>query len=146
MGRSQEKIEDFVVDAWIAGLPSSPEETIIVSLLGRKPQGLSEFSYYSFRGGFDRPEDRPGSRTWQEWLSGRYGSKYHLLEFPTVDTKLIADDTKSLIASAILKAMQSGKTVILVDSGGIGRTGNMASMFRKIHLPMIEVLMTPRCP
>src|SRR5208283_79193 len=81
MGAKKAKIGDDVVDAWIAGIgnevdcgnsrrPLSNEQIIMISLLGRKPNGLSEFSYYSFRGGFDRPEDRPGCPTWQAWLTG----------------------------------------------------------------------------
>ncbi len=97
MGPKQVTINDDVVVSWIAGMPSSAEEIIIMSLLGRKPDGLSEFSYYSFRGGFDRSKDRPGCPTWQEWLTKRYGSKYRVCEFPTIDTELVPEDTKSLL-------------------------------------------------
>lgn len=134
MGRDESRIKDHVVDAWIGGMPTSSEETVIVSLLGRKPKGLSEFSYYSFRGGFDKLEDRPGSPTWQEWLTERYGNKYCVCEFPTVDTEPIPEDTKRLVVTAVLGFLRSGKMVILVDSGGVGRTGNVVSTIRKVYV------------
>ena len=49
LGSKQTRINDKVVNSWIAGLPNSADEIMIISLLGRKPDGLSEFSYYSFR-------------------------------------------------------------------------------------------------
>lgn len=134
MGPKQVRINDEVVNAWISGLPNSVEGTIIVSLLGRKPEGLSEFSYYSFRGGFDQSEDRPGCPAWQEWLSERFGSTYCVCEFPTVDTEPVPEVTKKLVVSAILRFMHSGKTVILVDSGGVGRTGNVVSTMKKMEV------------
>lgn len=147
MGARRPSVADEVVDAWIAGMPSSTEEIIIVSLLGRKPDGLSEFSYYSFRGGFDQPDDKPGSPTWQEWLTERYGCKYRVYEFPTVDTKPITEDVNILAAKAISGFMQAGKTVVVVDSGGIGRTGKVISTLRKkMDMPLIEKPLTPRCP
>jgi hypothetical protein len=44
MGTSIPTIRDQAVEAWIAGMPSLTDEIIMVSLLGRKPNGLSEFS------------------------------------------------------------------------------------------------------
>jgi hypothetical protein len=109
MGAKVAKISDEVVDVWLKGLPSSTGETIIVSLLGRKPKGPSEFSYYSFRGGFDQPEDRPGCPTWQEWLNERYGCRYRVCEFPTIDTDDIPESTKKVLFETIMKLMQAGK-------------------------------------
>jgi hypothetical protein len=146
IGRNYARISDEMVEAWILGMPSSTDEIIIVSLLGRKPNQLSEFSYYSFRGGFDRPEDRPGCPTWQEWLTERYGSKYKVCEFPTVDTELIHEHTKRRVANTILESVRSGKTVVLVDSGGVGRTGSVISTIKKMGLELSEQLMTLRCP
>src|SRR4030095_821487 len=51
-------VSDDLVHPWVFGLPSP--RTAIVSLLGRKPDGTSEFSFYSFHGGFDFPADQPG--------------------------------------------------------------------------------------
>lgn len=48
-GLKAKRIPDEWVDAWVKGLPGS-KGVIIVSLLGQKPGGKSEFSFYSFRG------------------------------------------------------------------------------------------------
>jgi hypothetical protein len=138
MGAKIAKISDEVVDVWLKGLPSSAGETIIVSLLGRKPTGLSEFSYYSFRGGFDQPEDRPGCPTWQEWLNERYGCQYRVCEFPTIDTEDIPESTKKVLFEEIVTLMQGGKTVIVIDSGGVGRTGRVITGLKKMGIPLTE--------
>jgi hypothetical protein len=138
MGAKVAKISDEVVDVWLNGLPSSTGETIIVSLLGGKPRGPSEFSYYSFRGGFDQPKDRPGCPTWQEWLNSRYGSRYVVCEFPTIDTEDVPERTKKILFKTILEFIQAGKTVIVVDSGGVGRTGRVITGLRKMEIPLVE--------
>ena len=127
-GRSkdaQAKIRDEVVDSWVKGLPVSQKVTI-VSLLGRKPNGKSEFSFYSFRGGFDQLSDRPGCPTFQEWLNGTYGNgRYCVIEYPTVDVEPLAPETITEVSSIILSLLREGRTVVLMDSGGIGRTGKV---------------------
>jgi hypothetical protein len=138
MGAKVAKISDEIVDVWLNGLPSSTGEVIIVSLLGRKPRGPSEFSYYSFRGGFDQPEDRPDCPTWQEWLNERYGCRYRVCEFPTIDTEDIPESTKKVLFETIIKFMQAGKTVTVVDSGGVGRTGRVITGLKKMGIPLAE--------
>lgn len=99
MGPSTTEISDECVREWIAGLPTSMEEIIIISLLGRKPTGLSEFSYYSSRGGFDQP----GCPTFQEWLDLHYmPSRYHFCEYPATDTLVIPNEIKYRIVTEIL--------------------------------------------
>ena len=54
-GRSYGKeaiVADSIVDEWVQGLPGRTGTTI-VSLLGRKPKGTSEFSFDPFHGGWD---------------------------------------------------------------------------------------------
>jgi hypothetical protein len=131
MGAKVAKISHDVVNVWLNGLPSSTGETVIVSLLGRKPRGPSEFTYYSFRGGFDQPQDRPGCPTWQEWLKSRYGSRYRVCEFPTIDTEDIPESTKKVLFKTILEFIQAGKTVLVADSGGVGRTGRVITTTKK---------------
>ena len=129
-GRSKDakaKIPDQLVDLWVKGLPAS-QPVFIVSLLGRKPEpdNRSEFSFYSFRGGFDQPSDRPDCPTFQEWLNKRYGDgRYCVLEYPTVDVKPLASETISEVSAVISSLLQEGRTVVLMDSGGIGRTGKV---------------------
>src|SRR5437879_4064443 len=66
------QIPDDLVAAWVAGLPVS-DRLVVVSLLGRKPTGKSEFAFYSFRGGFEGESNRPKCPTFQAWLDQRYG-------------------------------------------------------------------------
>ena len=70
-GRQVKQIPDDWVDAWVLGMPAR-EQLFIVSLLGSKDDGKSEFSYYSFRSGFESPapDHRP---TLQQWLDTRHG-------------------------------------------------------------------------
>src|SRR5438034_508690 len=58
------QVSDELVHRWVLGLPGP--NTAIVCLLGRKPDGLSEFSFYSFYGGFDIPSEHPHCLSFQE--------------------------------------------------------------------------------
>lgn len=51
------------MDLWVKGLPAA-NLLYIVSLLGKKPNGYSEFSYYPFRSSKE-DDDKP---TFQQWL------------------------------------------------------------------------------
>jgi hypothetical protein len=127
-GRSKgakKKIADEWVDTWVKGLPGL-ERIIIISLLGRKPNGKSEFSFYSFRGGFDEPAERPTCPTFQEWLDGRYGDgKYRVLEHPTIDTLPLEPETLSQVSEIVLSLVGEGQIVVLMDSGGFSRVGKV---------------------
>jgi hypothetical protein len=148
MGTKQMKVGDECVLAWLAGLPVSTEEIIIVSLLGRKADGLSEFSYYSFRGGFDRPQDRPDCPTFQEWLDSQHGAgRYRIYEYPTIDLLVPPDETKSPAVATILSFVKTGKTVIVVDSGGIGRSGNILSaVASQLQVKLLPKHVPAKCP
>jgi hypothetical protein len=129
-GRSNEKrperIPDETVDAWVKGLPPS-SEVVIVSLLGQKKHGASEFRYYSFRGGKEAPADRPNCPTFQEWLNERHGCGYFtVVDYPTVDRLPVPPAVLSDVASRTLSLLSAGRTVVLMDSGGISRTGSVA--------------------
>lgn len=128
LGARQKTISDNYVLEWVAGLPKTTTEIAIISLLGRKADGLSEFSYYSFRGGYDQPEDRPDCPTFQEWLDSHCKpGRYSVCEYPTVDLLVPSKETKSRAVTTIVSLIESHKTVVVVDSGGIGRSGNILS-------------------
>jgi hypothetical protein len=69
-GRSKYKdasrVPDKITHEWVRNLPGP--NTVVVSLLGKKPDGTSEFSFYPFYGGFDRAEEQRGRVSFQEWL------------------------------------------------------------------------------
>jgi hypothetical protein len=99
--------------------------TAIVSLLGRKngPEGTSEFSFYSFCGGFDTPAQRRNRLSFQDWIDQWHKNLQILVrEHPTYDFQPIPPETLAAVASDILELISAGRTPILVDSGGVTRT------------------------
>ena len=114
-------VPDDLAHRWVRGLPGP--NTAIVSLLGRKPDGLSEFSFYSFYGGFDLPSDHPGRLSFQEWFE-RWHNNLSILvrEHPTCDFRPIPVETLEAVAVDISELLVAGRTVVLVDSGGQTRT------------------------
>lgn len=114
-------VPDSKVHRWIMGLPGP--NTAIVSLLGCKPDGTSEFSFYSFYGGFDRSSDRPDALSFHEWLTYWHGDQRIVLcEHPTCDFKPIPPEVLDAVASDVDKLLSEGRTVVLIDSGGQTRT------------------------
>ena len=79
-GRGKVEVPADIIDLWASRLPDA-EVRHIVSLLGRKTTGSSEFGYYPFRSSRE-----PGTKpTFEEWLNKRYGQRFVVHEFPTVD-------------------------------------------------------------
>jgi hypothetical protein len=65
-GRSGDKtkpVPDATVHQWVKNLPGP--QTTIISLLGRKPppKSTTEFSFYTFHGRDDTPQERRGKRS-----------------------------------------------------------------------------------
>ena len=115
-------MSDDLVHRWVLGLPGP--HTAVVSLLGRKPDGLSEFSFYSFYGGFDVSSDHPGCPSFQQWLDKSYPDLLILVrEHPTCDFKPVPVATLDAAAASIDELSSAGRTVVLIDSGGQTRTG-----------------------
>jgi hypothetical protein len=125
-------VSDVQVHRWVLGLPGP--NTSIVSLLGRKPDGDSEFSFYSFYGGFDLPSEHPGCLSFQEWLTRWHQDRFiALCEHPTCDFKQIRPETLDAVASDISKLLSAGRTVILIDSGGQTRTERVCNHMRAVE-------------
>src|SRR5438093_10874139 len=57
---STQHVSDDIVHKWVKGLPGP--HTAIISLLGRKPNGTSEFSFYTFCGKDDTPSEVRGKQ------------------------------------------------------------------------------------
>jgi hypothetical protein len=119
-GREKRPIGDDTIDLWVAGLLVS-EILHIVSLLGRKTTGFSEFGYYPFRSSHET-STKP---TWQDWLDQRYGRRFVVHEFPTVDGRGIPRDDLKAIASEVQQLIQTGGCVVIVDSAGAERTARV---------------------
>lgn len=131
-GSTKKKIDDEVVQAWVRGLPNC-RPLHIVSLLGWKPPPtrLSEYSYYSFRGGHESSDSRPRSLTFQEWLEVHFAAgNFVVTDFPTTDLEPIGEAYMKEICDYIRKLLNESANVMIVDSGGFTRTGNVCKALR----------------
>jgi len=120
-GTCRARVDDDTVQLWLKGLPAA-EMLHIVSLLGRKKDGFSEFAYYSFRSA----RECGGKPTFQQWLNARYGQRFVVHEFPTMDAQGIPKGMLQRVTDGIRKLIKGGKTVVVVDSGGAARTVKVA--------------------
>ena len=125
-------VSDEEVSAWVYRLPGP--HTAIVSLLGRKqgPDGESEFSYYSFCGGFDTISEREGQPTFQEWLNKHHPALGILVkEHPTYDCRPVLYEQLDQIEADVRDLVSRGRAAVVVDSGGATRTGQVRRRITK---------------
>src|SRR5436309_1858049 len=107
-------VDDKIVNQWVRDLPG--QNTVIVSLLGKKPNGKSEYSFYSFC----------GRQTFQAWLNERYPDRsIQVIEHPTTDYEAIPSEVLAAAAADVSRLLAEGRTVVVVDSGGETRTGQL---------------------
>jgi hypothetical protein len=81
----------------------------IVSLLGHKKDGYSEFEYYPFR---SSQESSP-KPTFQEWLDQRYGVRFVVHEFPTVDAMGIPKGVLTAVITRVRELLETENTVVI---------------------------------
>ncbi len=96
--------------------------------LGRKQgkKGTSEFPYYSFSGGLDTYSERGNQPTFAEWLDTHHGDLRILVrEHPTYDYRSISYGKLTAIEAEVRHLTSTGRTVVVVDSGGDTRTGKV---------------------
>ena len=115
--RDRRPIDEDTIDLWVKGLPQS-EFMDIVSLLGKKKDGFSEFSYYPFRSS----KEAGTKPTFQQWLDERYDGRFVVHEFPTVDAQGISPNVKSAATRCVIDLLAKGRTVVIMDSFGAERT------------------------
>jgi hypothetical protein len=127
-GRSQGKfvirVPDRDVDEWLRGIEKKVgPRFVVLSLLGTKQDGTSEYSFYSFRGGSELDSGAP---TMGEWIAKKHPElEVSVREYPTVDFEPIGEDVTSQVIAEIKAATGRGEAVILMDSGGEQRTGDI---------------------
>ena len=119
-GKRRELIDKDTIDNWVQGLPKA-EILHIISLLGKKKDGYSEFEYYPFR---SSKESGP-KPTFQEWLDERYGRRFVVHEFPTVDARGIPSVVLKTVTRCILDLIENNSTVLVIDSAGAERTARV---------------------
>ena len=126
-GRKESKVDrvpDGVVRRWALDVSALGPEPVVVSLLGRKPDGMSEFWFYSFHGGLDLAQDHPGKPSFGAWLASVVPNIL-LVEHPTIDFQSIATETLHAIEHDVRTLLSQRMTVVIVDSGGETRTGQV---------------------
>lgn len=119
-GTALKRVDDQTIDAWADGLPRA-DVLHIISLLGQKNKGLSEFWYYPFRSS----EESGLKPTLQEWLDQRYCRRFVVHEFPTVDRQGIPPQTLRRVADEVRGLIETGSTVLVVDSAGAERSSRV---------------------
>lgn len=119
-GRQKVTVGEDIIDQWASGLPKA-DELHVVSLLGHKTTGLSEFWYYPFRSSKE-PGDQP---TFEKWLNRRYGKRFTVHEFPTVDGQGIPPNVLDDAARQALRLLETGQSVVVIDSAGAERTARV---------------------
>jgi len=115
-------VPDSTVDKWVSGLPGKGD-VVIVSLLGRKPDGTSEFKFYSFHGSSDEAPERGAKLSFQEWTNQRnYDRSIRVIEHPTRDLDPVPEEIVAAVSADIRACLDQGSCVVLMDSGGETRT------------------------
>ena len=119
-GRAKVTVAEGIIDLWASGLPDA-DVLHIVSLLGQKTTGLSEFSYYPFQSA----KEVGTKPTFEKWLNERYGRRFVVHEFPTVDGQGISRDLLDAAGRRVLDCLESGHTTVVIDSAGAERTARV---------------------
>lgn len=119
-GRDKRPVDDDTIDLWVKGLPQV-EVLHIVSLLGEKTTGFSEFGYYPFRSS----KESGTKKTFQEWLDKRYGGRFVVHEFRTFDGRGIPRDVLNTVTRFALDLLENDNTVLVLDSAGAERTARV---------------------
>ena len=118
----QAQVPDSEVIRWLSELPKHRPLSII-SLLGHKPDGMDEHAFYSFR-------DASG---FQKWLGRQLEGTVNLFSHPTTDFGRVDSVTVMAIRSNLDQELSLGRTVVIVDSGGVQRTGQICREFGLIE-------------
>lgn len=124
-GTRRVRVDDNTIDSWVRGLLQVGVGHI-VSLLGQKNDGFSEFNYYPFRS-----SEESGTRpTFQNWLNDRYGPRLIVHEFPTVDADFegVLPEVLEEVKLCVLDLLRDGNTVVVVDSCGVVRTSTVCGV------------------
>jgi len=120
LGRTA-SVPDESADCWVAGLPKA-NTVHLLSMLGTKEDGRSEYSFYTFRGSYENSR-KP---TFQTWLDSRHGAgKFLVHECPTVDAgpRSLSEKDIESIRAIVMPLLSRGETVVVFDSYGSERTG-----------------------
>ncbi len=119
-GTARRRVDKCTIDQWVEGLPEG-EVLHIISLLGEKKDGFSEFSYYPFRSSKEIG-DKP---TFQDWLDEHHGQRLLVDEYPTTDAEAMSPTCLEVVKHRVVELMEAGNTVVVMDSAGAVRTARV---------------------
>lgn len=119
-GTAWREVPIDVIDDWLSRLPQA-NVVHLVSLLGQKRKGDSEFFYYPFRSEHEADE-RP---TFQAWLDERRPHRFVVHEFPTTDMRGIPDEVLFAVTERVRSLLAAEALVVVIDSAGAERTARV---------------------
>jgi hypothetical protein len=93
----------------------------VVSLLGRKRDGFSEFSYYPFQSS----QEPGGKPSFQQWLHINSPRALTVHEFPTTDARGIPQELLGSIKNCVRDLIKQHKIVVVMDSAGAERSARV---------------------
>ena len=120
----REAVPDAEVIRWIEELPKHRPLSII-SLLGRKQDGMDEHAFYSFR----------DAKGFQTWLAKQSKGAINLFSHPTTDFSPVSRETVEAIRTDLDRELSLGRAVVIVDSGGVQRTGYVCGKLQLVEDP-----------
>ena len=118
--KERKEVPEEVIRRWAERMPKATA-VYLVSLLGKKKDGYSEFSYYPFRS----DKEKGGKPTFQEWLDQRYPSRFVVIEFPTIDATGIMPNIMKDTSIRLEELLARNETVVVIDSAGAERTARV---------------------
>jgi hypothetical protein len=123
-------VTDSIVSRWLAGLPNH-RHLAIASLLGKKPDGTDEHSFYSFL----------SAEGFQDWVALHSGFSVSIYHHPTVDFEEVPSTLIEAVGVTLVRELLLGHSVLILDSGGEQRSGYVCKMLGLCEDP--RTLITP---
>jgi hypothetical protein len=87
-------------------------------MLGEKPDGTSEWSFYSFA----------DSAEFKKWILDNTDRDIKVFSHPTIDFSKVSAETASAICERLVTELDAGRIAVIVDSGGMQRTSQVCRM------------------
>lgn len=116
-------VSDDVVEAWSLRIAGYAPITVL-SMLGSKDNGKSEFSFYTFWG--DDDPTAVGKRLSFGDVLAVVEPQITLVERPTTDGLTLPQDNVDDLCALVKEMVATDRPVVLMDSGGEQRTGAIA--------------------
>jgi hypothetical protein len=100
----------------------------------QEPAAFPSSSCYPFRSACE-PESKP---TFQQWLDEHYGSRFVVHEFPTEDKLPTDAQDLTAITGRIRELLKADNPVLVVDSSGVQRTGEVRKALGIYESPLMS--------